>query len=121
VDTNASLFAIGVMLAQNPINKYDQLIIYGLRLLNKTKQKYITIERKALEWFMLCIISNIFCWETIFKNINHMVLVYLVNKPQVFGRITKWLLLFLEYEFIVVYKPGRTHVVIVFYPDYQIV
>jgi hypothetical protein len=29
----------------------------------------------------------------------------------VFGRIAKWLLLFLEYEFTIVYKPGRTHVV----------
>jgi hypothetical protein len=27
-------------------------------------------------------------------------------------RITKWLLLFLEYEFIVVYKLGKTHVIV---------
>jgi hypothetical protein len=39
-----------------------------------------------------------------------MVLVYLVNKPQVLGRIARWLLLFLEYRFTVVYKLGRTHV-----------
>jgi len=30
----------------------------------------------------------------------------------VFRRITKWLLLFLEYEFTIIYKPGRTHVVV---------
>jgi hypothetical protein len=29
----------------------------------------------------------------------------------VFGRIARWLLLFLEYEFIVFYKHGRIHVV----------
>jgi hypothetical protein len=40
-----------------------------------------------------------------------MALVYLNHKPHVFGRITKWLLLFLEYEFTIVYKLGRTHVV----------
>ncbi len=40
-----------------------------------------------------------------------MVLMYLVNKPLVSGRIARWLLLFLEYEFIIVYKLGRTHVV----------
>jgi hypothetical protein len=39
-----------------------------------------------------------------------MVLVYLVNKPQLLGRIARWLLLFLEYKFTVVYKLGRTHV-----------
>ncbi len=40
-----------------------------------------------------------------------MVLVYLVNKPHVFRRITRWLL-FLEYEFTLVYKLCRTHVVV---------
>ncbi len=44
--------------------------------------------------------------------VDHMVLVYLVNKPQVLGRITRWLLLLLEYEFIIIYKPSRTHVVV---------
>ncbi len=42
--------------------------------------------------------------------INHMALVYLVNKPHVSRKITRWLLLFLEYDFIVMYKLGRTHV-----------
>jgi hypothetical protein len=44
--------------------------------------------------------------------VNHVALVYLVNKPQVSGRITRWLLLFLEYEFTIVYKPSRTHVIV---------
>ncbi len=43
--------------------------------------------------------------------VHHMVLVYLVNKPWVSRRITRWLLLFLEYDFTVVYKPGKIHVV----------
>jgi hypothetical protein len=30
----------------------------------------------------------------------------------VLGRITRWLLLFLEYEFTIVYKLGRTHVIV---------
>jgi hypothetical protein len=43
--------------------------------------------------------------------VNHMVLVYLVNKTHVLRCIAKWLLLFLGYEFIIVYKPNHTHVV----------
>ncbi len=43
--------------------------------------------------------------------VDHMALVYLVNKPQVSRRITRWLLL-LEYEFTIIYKPGKTHVVV---------
>jgi hypothetical protein len=41
-----------------------------------------------------------------------MALVYLVNKPQVSRRITKWLLLFLKYDFTIVYKLGKIHVVV---------
>jgi hypothetical protein len=33
-------------------------------------------------------------------------------KPQVLGIIVRWLLLFLEHDFIVVYKLGKTHVVV---------
>jgi hypothetical protein len=40
-----------------------------------------------------------------------MALVYVVNKPRVLGRITRWLLLIWEHDFIVVYKLGKTHVV----------
>jgi hypothetical protein len=35
-----------------------------------------------------------------------MVLMY---KPQIFGRIAKLLLLFLKYDFRIVYKLGRSH------------
>jgi hypothetical protein len=40
-----------------------------------------------------------------------MALVYLVNKPQVSGRIARRLSLFLAYDFTVVYKPSKIHVV----------
>jgi len=41
--------------------------------------------------------------------VDHMVLVYLVNKPQVSSKLTIWVLLFLEYDFKIVYKPNRYH------------
>jgi hypothetical protein len=41
-----------------------------------------------------------------------MALVYLVNKPQVLRRMVRWLLLFLEYDFTMVYKLGKIHVVV---------
>jgi hypothetical protein len=40
-----------------------------------------------------------------------MALVYLVNKPHVLGKKTRWLLLFLEYDFTIVYNPNKTHVI----------
>ncbi len=41
--------------------------------------------------------------------VDRMALMYLVNKPQIYGRITRWLLLFLEYDFKIVYNHGRSH------------
>jgi hypothetical protein len=45
----------------------------------------------------------------IFFYVDHMALVYLVNKPHVLGRITRWLLLFLDSDFTIVYKPNKIH------------
>ncbi len=39
-------------------------------------------------------------------------LLYLVKKPQISGRITWWLLLFLKYKFFVVYKLEKSHLVV---------
>jgi hypothetical protein len=112
VHINASLLAIGALLAQNLTDKYDQPIVYAFRLLNKEKHNYTTIEIEALAMvYALHKFKHFLLGNKFLFYVDHMALVYLVNKPQVSGRINKWLLLFLEYEFIVVYKLGRTQVV----------
>jgi hypothetical protein len=58
----------------------------------------------ALHKFRHYILGNRF---TFF--VDHMPLVYLINKPQLFGRLTKWLLLFFRYDFKIIYKPSRLH------------
>jgi len=59
---------------------------------------------------MLYTNSNITYWGKQFVfYVDHMALVYLINKPQVLGIIVRRLLLFLEYDFKIVYKPNRSH------------
>ena len=41
---------------------------------------------------------------------DHQALKYLVNKPLHHGRICRWLLLFQEFEFEVVVRPGKLNV-----------
>ena len=41
--------------------------------------------------------------------VDHLALQYLVNKPHVSSRLAQWLLLFLEFDFKVIYKLGKTH------------
>jgi hypothetical protein len=60
----------------------------------------------ALHKFIHYLLGNKFVFY-----VDHTTLVYLVIKPQVLGRIVRWLLLFLEYDYIVVYKLGQAHVV----------
>jgi hypothetical protein len=80
--------------------------------LNKAKQNYNTTKREALVMVLVLhkfthyLLGNKFVFY-----VDHMALVYFINKPHVFGRIIKWLLLFLEYDFIVMYKPCKTHVI----------
>jgi hypothetical protein len=43
--------------------------------------------------------------------VDHIALVYLANKPHVLGRVARWLWLFLKYDFTIMYKSSRIHVV----------
>jgi hypothetical protein len=100
---------VGGILAQNPIGEIDQLVMYSSKLFIYAKRIYIAIEKEALimvyalhkfRHYLLCNRFKFF--------VDHMALVYLVNKPQVSVRLTKWLL-FLDYDFKKVYKLGRAH------------
>jgi hypothetical protein len=44
--------------------------------------------------------------------VDHVALMDLVNKPQVFSKLARWLLLFLEYNFKIVYKPSGSHLMV---------
>jgi len=112
VHTYASLLAIKTMLSQNLTRKTDQLVMYASRLLNRAKQNYNTIKKEALVMvFSLHKFRHYLLGNKFVFYVNHMALVYLVNKSYVSRIITRWLLLFLKYNFIVMYKLGITNVV----------
>jgi hypothetical protein len=100
------------MLSQNLIGKNDQSVVYASRLLNTTQHNYSITHRKALAMaFALHKFKNYLLGNKFIFYVDHMALVYLVNQPQVSGRIVRWLLSFIEYNFIVVYMLGKTHIV----------
>jgi hypothetical protein len=82
VHTNASLLAVGAMLAQNPSGKYDQLIVYASKLLNKVEQNYTTTKKKALTMvYVLHKFRHFLLGNKFVFYVDHMAIVYLVNKP----------------------------------------
>ncbi len=74
------------MLSQNVIGKSDQLVMYASRLLNKIELNYNTTKKKdlimvfTLHKFKHYLLGNKFVFY-----INHMALVYLVNKHRFQG------------------------------------
>ena len=86
--------AIGAILTQPGEDGMDYPIVYSSRKLNKAERKY----RHYL-------LANPFIFYT-----DHKYLKYLVNKPLHHGRICHWLLLFQEFEFEVVVRPGKLNV-----------
>jgi len=82
VHTNASLLVVGVMLAQNPTGKYDQPIVYASKLFDKAEQNYTTIEKEVLTMvYVLHKFKHFLLGNNFFLNVDHMVIMYLVNKP----------------------------------------
>jgi hypothetical protein len=113
VHTFAYNLVVKFMLSQNFIEKCDQLITSTSKLFNNAKWNYTTIEREAitmaydLHKFHHYLLGNKFIFY-----VDHMELLYLIQKPQVLGRISRWLLFFLEYDFTIIYKLRKVHFVV---------
>jgi hypothetical protein len=87
--------------------------MYASKLLNLTKKNYTIVEREALAMvYALHKLKHYLLGNWFVFYVDHMALVYFVNKTQVFSQITKWLLLFLEYNFKIIYKPSRSHLMV---------
>ena len=110
VHIDASNFAIRAILAQPGEKNMDYPISYASRQLNSAKRNYITTEREglgmiyAVKNFRHYLLANKF---TFF--VDHQALLYLVNKPCNTGRIVRWFIILLEFDFTVVEKKGTMH------------
>jgi hypothetical protein len=72
---------MGAMLSHNIIGKNDQPIVYASRLLNILAQNYNTTQREALAMaFSLHKFRHYLLGNKFVFYVNHMALVYLVNK-----------------------------------------
>ena len=111
VHIDASNFAIGAILAQPGEKNMNFPILYASRQLNNAEQNYTTTEREglgmvyAVKKFRHYLLANKFVFF-----VDHQALLYLVNKPCMTGRITRWLLILMEFDFTVAVRKGRTHV-----------
>jgi hypothetical protein len=104
----ASTIALGAILVQPRLGELDHPIAFASRKLSKSEQNYNTTEREGLA---------IVYWLHKFRNyllrkhfkmfIYYSSLIYFINKLVLGGRICRWLLLFQEFDFEVIVKPGK--------------
>ena len=80
--------------------------------MTQAERNYTVTEREALGMvysvrkFRHYLLSN----KVVF-HVDHQALLYLVSKPQLVGRLARWMLLLQEFNFEIVHTPGRLHAV----------
>jgi hypothetical protein len=108
VHVDVSSIALGELLEQPGEGDIDHPLSFFSRKLSTAEINYTTTEREGLA--MVYALQK-FCHYLLGGHIkmftNHSMLKYLVNKPVLGGRICIWILLFQEYDFEIIVKPGR--------------
>ena len=108
VHVYASSIAMGIILAQPRDGGIDHPIDFASRKLSSTERNYTTTEIEGLAMVYALPKFKHYLLGSHFKMFtSHSALKYLVNKPMFGGKICRWLLLFQEYDFEIIVKPGR--------------
>lgn len=107
--TDASDFAIGAVLSQGTIGK-DRPIAYASRTLNKTEERYSTIEKELLAIVWAIKEFRHYLYGRKFKlYTDHQPLTYSLTNAN--NKIIRWRLALEEFDYEIIYKPGKQNVV----------
>jgi hypothetical protein len=100
--------ALDTILAQPGEGNLDHPIYFTNRKLSQVEHNYTTIEREGLDMVYALQKFRNYLLGSHFKFLTeHYALKYLVNKLVQEGHISRWLLLFQEFSFEVIVKPGK--------------
>lgn len=111
VETDASDFGLGAVLLQKQ-NREDKVICYLSRSLTKTERKYSTTEKELLAVLFAVEKLRPYLQGTKFTVVtDHYSLKWLFNIKDPAGRIARWALRLQQFDFDVVHRPGKDHLV----------
>lgn len=107
--TDASNLAIGAVLSQGPVGA-DKPIAYASRTLNSSEINYSTIEKELLAIVWATKYFRPYLFGRKFKIMtDHRPLQWVMNIKEPNSRLTRWRLRLSEYDFTVIYKPGKSN------------
>lgn len=108
VATDASGFGVGAVLKQEDDEGKERVIAYASRVLNKAERNYSTTERECLALKFATQVFRPYLYGTRFTVItDHQSLVYLKSMKNPNGRLARWKLHLLDFDFTVKYKKGK--------------
>jgi len=108
---HASSIAAGSTLCQ-PIGdkKKDYPVAFANRQLNQVEKSYTMIEQECLAMvFSVKKFRHYLLLNPMKFFVDHIAIRYLINKPDLSGRLARWVLLLKEFNYEVEYKPDRMH------------
>ena len=109
VTTDASNFAIGAVLSQGDYPK-DLPVAYASRCLNSAEINYSVIERELLAIVWAVRHFRPYLYGRRFRIVtDHQPLTWLFNIKDPKSRLVRWRLELEEYDYSIVYKPGRVN------------
>ncbi|CAM6124052.1 unnamed protein product [Calypogeia fissa] len=110
VYVDGSGFCIGVVLSQLDEDGRDHPIYFASRQMSAPEKNYSGTDREAMGVIYACkkFRHYLLGYKVIFHT-NHNSLKYMVNKPDLTGRIAQWMLLLQEFNYEVVVRPGKGH------------
>ena len=86
----------------------DHPIAFASKQLTDVERNYTTTEREALAMvFSVKKYRHYVLMNKVIFFVDHMALRYLVNKPDLSGRLACWILLLTEFDYTVQYKPRK--------------
>jgi hypothetical protein len=108
---DASAVAVGSALCQPADDGgRDHPIAFSSKQLSAAERNYTTTERECLAMvFSVKKYRHYLLMNQVVFFVDHMAIRYLVNKPELSGRLARWVLLLTEFDYTVQYKPGKKH------------
>ena len=107
--TDASAESVGMVLSQC-IDGHERVISYAGRSLNKHQRNYSITEKELLAVILAFRHFAPYLRGRQFDLItDHQALKWLIDQKEPQGRLARWLMAVQEYQFTVIYKPGRLH------------